>query len=131
MFYSQPTPEISRDGKKIHIVFYNLNLLVYSNPTIRYSAPYTFTTSGMLYKAGARTYGDLNNMSDEDERNTIIIELSKLSSDSVSALQGRNTDTLIAQYAINILLRETRIRTIAGLKTTSLENQRNTLIIEN
>ena len=95
---------------------------MYSNPTIRYSAPYTFTTSGMLYKAGARTYGDLNNMSDEDERNTIIIELSKLSSDSVSALQGRNTDTLIAQYAINILLRETRIRTIAGLKTTSLEN---------
>ena len=50
----------------------------------------------MLYKAGARTYGELNNMSNEDERNTIIVELNKLSSDSISALQGRTTDVLIA-----------------------------------
>ena len=42
---------------------------------IRLDAPYELTTSGIMYKVGTRTQVQLDNMSNEDERNGIIDEL--------------------------------------------------------
>ena len=42
---------------------------------IRLDAPYDLTTSGIMFKVGTRTQVQLDNMSNEDERNGIIDEL--------------------------------------------------------
>lgn len=69
-------------------------------------------------------------MTNDDKRNTIIVELSSKCTDSVPTLQGRSDDELIAELAMNTLIRETQRRTLDDTGRMSIDDQRNTLIVE-
>jgi hypothetical protein len=65
------------------------------------SRPYENTPRAMLLKMKARTEAELNTMSDVDKRNTLIVELSYLSSETNWHLY--NDEQLAAMAGINVL----------------------------
>lgn len=93
------------------------------NDGIRYGAPYDFTLRGILYKGGSRDHHALDRMSDDDKRNTMIVELNDGSSDKdIPYLQRMPNELLIGYYATHVLLKECKIRTPHELTQTSLAN---------
>jgi Clostridium epsilon toxin ETX/Bacillus mosquitocidal toxin MTX2 len=89
------------------------------------------TLRGVLRDGGWRSESDLNSMSTEDKRNTLIAVLAGSSRDSAGHYQAHNNEQLIGAAAMAIFLRWAEIRDEAGLKTLSQDDQRNVLIIEN
>jgi hypothetical protein len=85
---------------------------------------------GVLLAGRFRTQHDLNKMSNEDQRNTLIVEMAAHSNQSIAHYQSLNDDTLAGVGAVMVFLRESRIRDDAALKTMSADDQRNTLIVE-
>lgn len=85
---------------------------------------------GVLLAGQFRTHHELNAMSADDQRNTLIVELSNRTNQSVGHFQAMNDDTLAGTGAVLVFLRETKIRTDAELKTISDDDQRNILIVE-
>lgn len=71
------------------------------NITIQYRDCLPAVSQAIL-KAGIRSYADLDTASEDDARNTLIVELSKKGTMSGSQLQGQSTETLI-EY-LNIYL---------------------------
>ena len=83
---------------------------------------------GVLLAGKFRTQHELNKMSPEDQRNTLIVELTAHSNQS--NYQSFDDATLAGMGAVLVFLREARIRDDRALKTMSADDQRNTLIVE-
>jgi hypothetical protein len=84
---------------------------------------------GVLLAGKFRTQRQLNTMSSEDQRNTLIVELAGRTNQPGSHFQSLNDATLAGTGAILVFLREQGLRTDAELKTMSDDDQRNTMII--
>ena len=84
------------------------------------------TSRGILFAGKWRTQDELNQMSDEDMRNTLIVELSKHTNQPEGYFQGyKNTDDLVGKGAVVVFLRDRGIRDDATLKTMSdADNER-------
>ena len=85
---------------------------------------------GVLLAGQFRTQHELNTMSDEDQRNTLIVELSSRTNQSVGHFQGMNNDTLAGTEAVLVFIRTAKIRTDSEIKSMSDDDLRNTLIVE-
>jgi hypothetical protein len=85
---------------------------------------------GVLLAGGFRTHHQLIAMSPEDQRNTLIVEMTKHSNQPVGDYQGLNDFQLAGAGALMVFLRGTGIRDDSQLKTISADDQRNTMIVE-
>lgn len=89
--------------------------------------PSTFIR-GVLLAGKFRTQHELNTMPDDDQRNTLIVELTARINQS--NFQSFNDFALAGMGAVLVFLREAKIRDDRTLKTMSADDQRNTLIVE-
>ena len=85
-------------------------------------------TRGVLL-AGQFAHSQLNTMSHEDQRNTLIVELVGHTNQSVQHFQALDDAALAGTGAVMVYLHQSGIRTDAALKTMSDDDQRNTLIV--
>ena len=85
---------------------------------------------GVLLAGRFRTQHELNGMSDEDQRNTLIVELANRTNQPVPHFQAMDNPTLAGTGAVLAFLRTTKIRTDGELKRMTDDDQRNTLIVE-
>ena len=83
---------------------------------------------GVLVAGQFRTQHELNEMSHDDQRNTLIVELAAHSNQT--NFQSFDDPTLAGMGAVMVFLRAARIRDDRTLKTMSTDDQRNTLIVE-
>jgi 2-keto-3-deoxy-galactonokinase len=86
--------------------------------------------SGVLLVGKFRTQQQLNAMSPEDSRNTLITELVGRTTDTVGHYQSLHNADLAGAGALLVYLRETRSRTDQQIKTMSADDMRNSVIIE-
>ncbi|WP_154697638.1 hypothetical protein [Lentzea guizhouensis] len=82
---------------------------------------------GVLLLGGFRTQHQLNAMSNEDMRNTLIVVMTSLSNQN--NYQGYNNLELAGVGAVMVFLRETGVRDDAALQQMSADDQRNTAIV--
>ena len=99
-----------------------------SDKNSRISPPQPTFIRGVLLVGKFRTQHELNKMSHEDQRNTLIVELANRSNQS--NFQSFDDATLAGMGAVLVFLREAKIRDDRTLKTMSADDQRNTLIVE-
>jgi len=85
---------------------------------------------GVLLAGKFRSQRDLNAMTDGDQRNTLIVELSNRTGQSVSHYQAMDDSALAGIGAVLVFLRESLIRGDADLRAMSDADMRNTLIVE-
>ncbi|HVG64367.1 MAG TPA: hypothetical protein VNA24_37745, partial [Hyalangium sp.] len=85
---------------------------------------------GVLLTGDFRTQRELNAMSWEDQRNTLITELAGRTRSDVRFYQGLNDADLAGTGALLVYLRETSSRTDTQIKTMSADDMRNTVIVE-
>jgi len=83
---------------------------------------------GALLAGKFRTQHELNSMSADDQRNTLIVEMARHSNQN--GYQAFNDFALGGVGAVLAFLRTARIRTDAELKTMSADDQRNVAIVE-
>jgi hypothetical protein len=83
---------------------------------------------GILLLGNFRTQHELNMMSHDDQRNTLIVEMTKHSNQT--NFQAFNDAELEGVGAVMLALRTGRMRDDAGLRGMSVDDQRNTLIVE-
>lgn len=94
--------------------------------------------SDLLFQNKWRTKEELKKMSDDDQRNTVIVEINKMTGHTIQDLQGRSSigggRTLGALTAIAnmaAIIRNYDIRSSSQLKNMRYEpDLRNTLIVE-
>ena len=87
-----------------------------------------FPIRGVLLLGGFRTQRELNTMSHDDMRNTLIVELSNRTNQK--DYQAFDNDTLAGMGATLVFLRNAALRTDAELLTMSADDIRNTTIVE-
>jgi hypothetical protein len=85
---------------------------------------------GVLLVGRFRTQRELNTMSHEDMRNTLIVEMTNHSNEPTESYQALNDAELEAAGGVMVLLRNLGIRDDAALVQMSADDQRNTLIVE-
>lgn len=85
---------------------------------------------GVLLAGNFRTQHELDAMTPEDQRNTLIVEMARHSRQPASDYQAMSDADLAGAGAAMVFLRGSRIRDDAALKTMSADDQRNTLIVE-
>ena len=85
---------------------------------------------GVLLAGQFRNQHQINTMTHDDQRNTLLVELSGRTNQPVPHFQAMNDDTLAGAGAVLVFLRKRGIRTDAQLKTISDDDQRNILIVE-
>ena len=85
---------------------------------------------GVLLAGKFRTQNELNKMSPDDQRNTLIVELSNRTKKKAFYFQAMDDYTLAGTGAVLVFLREAKIRNDAELKAMSDDDQRNILIVE-
>jgi hypothetical protein len=85
---------------------------------------------GVLQVGGFRTEAELATMSAEDQRNTLIVELTGRTNQPVEHYQSLVDRALAGAGAILVFIRKKGIRTDAEIKTVSDDDLRNTLIVE-
>jgi hypothetical protein len=85
---------------------------------------------GVLLAGKFRTQHEVNKMSPDDQRNTLIVELSNRTNQKGRHFQAMDDFTLAGTGAVLVFLREAEIRNDAELKTMSDGDQRNMLIVE-
>ena len=90
-----------------------------------------FIYANLLLAAEWRSARELVGMSVDDMRNTLIVELNNRSTESIASLQAQNNDELAWHALMYLWLVEAQIRSPQQLATMSLDNQRNTTILEN
>ena len=84
---------------------------------------------GVLLAGRFRSFEELNGMSHEDQRNTLIVELAERTNQPVGHYQGLDDAALEGAGAALVFLRTIRARTDEQLRTISDDDQRNLLII--
>ncbi len=100
----------------------------YVDVLLRAGAQTRFPIRGVLLAGRLRTHHELNAMSNDDMRNTLIVEMGKHSNQS--DYQRFDDDTLAGMGAVMVFLREAHLRNDAELSTMTSDDQRNTLIVE-
>ena len=85
---------------------------------------------GALAAGGFRTQHELDAMSHDDQRNTLIVELANRTNRSIAHYQALSDGDLGAAGSALVLLRLGRIRSDADLQAMSDDDVRNTLIVE-
>lgn len=85
---------------------------------------------GMLQRNKFRNREQIEMMSSEDRRNTLITELAGRTKNAVSYYQSLNDTDLAGAGALLVFLRETGSRTDQQIKTMSADDMRNTVIVE-
>jgi hypothetical protein len=85
---------------------------------------------GVLLAGQFRTQHELNGVSNDDQRNILIVEMAGRTNQSGAHFQAMNDFTLAGAGAVCVFLRNARIRTEQQLKTISDDDQRNILIVE-
>ena len=85
---------------------------------------------GVLLAGQFRTQHELNQMSADDQRNTLIVELTGRTNQAVGHFQAMNDAVLAGTGAVLVLLRGARIRSDEQLRSISDDDQRNILIVE-
>ena len=85
---------------------------------------------GALLAGKFRTQQQLNGMSHDDMRNTLIVEMSGRSNQPVPHFQAMDDAKLAGTAAMNVFLEISRIRTVVQLKAISDDDQRNIMIVE-
>jgi uncharacterized protein YkwD len=85
---------------------------------------------GVLLAGRFRSYRDLNAMSAEDQRNTLITELAGRTNQPGGHFQGMNDEAVANAGATLVFLRAAAIRDDVTLKAMSDDDQRNTMIVE-
>jgi hypothetical protein len=86
-------------------------------------------TRGVLLAGRFRSFEELNRMSHDDQRNTLIVELAGRTNQSVAHYQGLDDAALEGAGAALVFLRTIKARTDEELKAISDDDQRNLLII--
>jgi hypothetical protein len=84
----------------------------------------------VLLAGGWRTAAQLATLSADDMRETLIDVLGASSKARVSSLQEKTNQALTEHAMLYLWLLDTRIRTAPQLAAMSLEDQRNTVIVE-
>lgn len=87
-----------------------------------------FLIRGVLLAGKFRSQHELNKMSRDDMRNTLIVEIAGRSKQT--NLQSFSDDTLAGMGAVLVFLRTARIRDDAALKGMTADDMRNILIVE-
>ena len=87
-----------------------------------------FPIRGVLLAGRFSTQRELNAMSNDDMRNTLIFELTRHSQQD--DYQSFDDDTLAGMGAVMVFLREGHLSDDAALSTMTADDQRNTLIFE-
>ncbi|MBV9654855.1 MAG: hypothetical protein JOZ42_09875 [Acetobacteraceae bacterium] len=85
---------------------------------------------GVLLVGKFRNQLELDAMSGEDQRNTLIVELANRTGQNVPFYQGQNDADLAGMGALLVYLRHVQSRTDAQIKTMSADDMRNTVIVE-
>jgi len=87
-----------------------------------------------LLFGGWRSKEEVDEMDDDDRRDTLIVELEKITSYDISELQNFETDgtlkSLVGLAAISVFLESRLIRSTDELATMTYSDQRNTLIAD-
>ncbi|WP_417887078.1 hypothetical protein [Zunongwangia sp.] len=78
-----------------------------------------------------RDFNSIVDMSDEDIRNTLIVELNTKTSESISNLQAMSNLELSNYSLLYTFLNKASIRKPSELRNMSLDDLRNTIIVEN
>jgi hypothetical protein len=99
-------------------------------PTLPGPLAISESLGGVLLAAGWRSMADVQTMSLEDQRNTVIVELSKHANMPVPYFQGLDNDALIEKGAVTVFLLKAGIRDALALQAMTDDDQRNTLIVE-
>jgi len=89
------------------------------------------TPRGVLLAGGFRSEDDLNRMTTEDKRNTMIVACELCTNQSVPYFQGMNDDVLVGKLATSVFLEQAGLMDRAGLHAITDDDQRNTLIVVN
>jgi hypothetical protein len=84
-----------------------------------------------LYVNNWKSIIDIKNISHNDMRNSLIIELNNKSSESISTLQSKDDATLAWASLMYRFLKDASIKTEIELSTMSLEDYRNEIIVAN
>src|SRR5438105_157647 len=84
---------------------------------------------GVLLAGRFRTFEELNSITDEDRRNTLIVELANRTNQPVHHYQAMDDATLAGAGAVLVFLRLIGARNDEQLKTISDDDQRNLMII--
>jgi hypothetical protein len=85
---------------------------------------------GVLMAGGFVTHVQLLKMTADQQRNTLIFQLATHSREDGGKLQGLNDFDLAGAGALFVLLRDGKIRKDTELKTMTVDDQRNVLIVE-
>jgi len=85
---------------------------------------------GVLLAGQFRSQHELDGVSNDGQRNILIVELAGRTNQPVPFFQAMNDFTLAGAGAVLVFLRETKIRTDQQLKSISADDQRNILIVE-
>jgi hypothetical protein len=102
----------------------------YVDVTIRGGARTWFPIRGALLAGGVATQAQLTRTRRGDQRNALIAELARRSRSPVAALQMLDDDALAGAGAAMLFLRLGGIRDDRALADMSVDDQRNTLIVE-
>lgn len=95
---------------------------------VRSGSVVSFPIRGVLLAGGFRTQHQLNTMSREDMRNTLIVVMASLSKQD--DYQRYDNDTLAGLGAVMVFLRRNGLRDDAALKSMTADDQRNVAIVE-
>jgi hypothetical protein len=87
--------------------------------------------SGVLLAGGWRTQDELNRMPTNDQRNALIVELGKHTTQPVEYFQGFDDHTLVGKGAIVTFLRKAGLRRDAALKHMTDDDQRSAVVAVN
>jgi hypothetical protein len=114
----------------ILFVFLAISLCFSAHTAVAQPIAFDGGISGVLLVGKFRTQQQLNGMSPEGQRNTLITELVGRTKDTVGHYQSLNDPDLAGAGALLVYLRETGSRTDQQIKTMSADDMRNTVIVE-
>ena len=122
--------------KDLNINETNINQEVSSFSTSNLKKQINYTTDKeilipVILNAQWRDFNSIVDMSDNDIRNTLIVELNNRTNESISYLQTQSNLELSVYSLLYTFLKIASIRTETELKNMTLGELRNTLIVEN
>jgi hypothetical protein len=100
----------------------------YADVEVRAGSVVSFPIRGVLLAGGFRTQHQLNTMTHDQMRNTLIVCLASLSKQD--DYQRFDNDTLAGMGAVMVFLRRNGLRDDAALKSMTADDQRNVMIVE-
>ena len=129
----------NEDGSGSDFLYSDASLIIADSVSVtRVQIPTTHMSYQTLREAllfgGWRSVSAVSEMSTEDQRNTLIVELEKITSYNIAQLQAfpstGSLRSLVGVAAIAVFLESRSIRSVPELNTMTYEEERNTLIAD-